>query len=506
MSAEKYPATIKQLWETRVKKTPDRVFLVENGNHHSYAEIDQMVRRRVKELSSYGVQEGDIVALQFELDIEDVVTILACIELNTVINPLNPHFDIDEVKDLVKRFKPIVIMAQKAPRGRDTFYNIDKLPDYDSSFHGDCKVFIRHEHFKAFKSVGHNAEDPVIILNTSGTTGAVKGVVLTNKNVLSAEQAYNEAFGITDKDMVAMPSGLYHAIGFHHGLISTIMAGDKMGILRNYSVKGLADLIKNEPVTFVDSVPTVIYDILFQIKDLGHLRQLMAGGDKLKMPLLKQADKLGLPVYNCYGSTEAVPFSYTPADYFEKEKHLTTALKPMNGIEMRLIDNKTKKPTKKANVECTIQVKGPIIFQEYLFNPKKTKSSFDGNWFDTGDYGHYNEDGLLEIDGRNSDKIIRGGENISAAEVEDKVRTCANIKEVAVLGVPDVRLGQRIGAFVCLKDKSKGMTKDQLIKELSAQNTDKKFWPERIWVVDSLPKTANGKVKKYVLKRKLKDE
>ncbi|MFJ6920241.1 MAG: class I adenylate-forming enzyme family protein [Lactobacillus crispatus] len=499
MIEEKYPDTIKELWENRVKNSSNKVFLVENGKHYTYSEINTLVDQKVIKLKQLKIQSGDIVALQFELDLENIVTILACIKLNVVINPLNPHFDSDEVKDLLNRFKIYAIISQKACRGRDTFYSVEKLPGYTTSIHGDCKVFTKGKYVKAFDSIGKSTDDPVIILNTSGTSGAPKGVVLTNKNVLSAEYAYQKAFNITDKDMILMPSGLYHAIGFHHGLISTIMTGGSIAILRHYDVEKLAQIIKDEPITFIDSVPTVIYDILFHVDDLGHLRQLLVGGDKLKINLLRRADKREIPIYNCYGLTEAVPFSYTPADYFKKKYNMTTAVKPMDGIKIRLVSNGREIVSK--NIKGTIEVKGPVIFKEYLFDSEKTQAAFDGDWFNTGDYGHYNEDGMLEIDGRNSDKIIRGGENISACEVEEKIKKCKNIDEVAVLGIPDVRLGQRIGAFISLKDKSQTLTKQKLIRQLIETKTDKKFWPERIWIVDSLPKTANDKVQKFVLKR-----
>lgn len=500
MNEKKWP-TIKQLWQNRVTQTPNSVFLAENGKHYTYSEIDQKVNQKVKELEQYHVKSNDIISVQFELDLEDIVTILACIKLDAVVNPLNPHYDIDEAKDLVNRFKPYLIISQKAPRGRDTFYSIGNIKNYNSTLQGDCKIFVRNVRADIFRSDSNSADAPVLILNTSGTTGAVKGVVLSNKNVLSAEYAYNDAFNITSKDMILMPSGLYHAIGFHHGLISTIMAGSSMAILRNYSVENLAQVIKNEPVTFIDSVPTVIYDILFNIKNLNCLNKLLVGGDKLRPDLLRQADKREIPIYNCYGSTEAVPFSYTPADYFEEKEHFTTALKPMKNIDVRIMVHGQEITS--PNIEGTIEVKGPVIFKGYLLDPKKTKNSFDGEWFNTGDYGHYNYDGLLKVDGRNSEKIIRGGENISAAEVEDKVGKCTNVKEVAVLGIPDVRLGQRIGAFISLKDPKQDLTKPKLISKLKEQNVDKKFWPERIWIVDSLPKTANGKIKKYILRQEV---
>lgn len=499
MNEDKYPETVRELWQNRVKETPDKVFLAENGKHYSYQEVDNLVQKQCERLSAYDVKKGDLVSLQFELDIEDIVNILACIKLDLVINPLNPHFDLDEVKNLVYRFKSYLIITQKAPRGRDTLFGLDSLTNYRIDSYDDCKVFVRDKHEVCLAKAENEADDPVVILNTSGTTGAPKGVVLTNKNVLSAEYAYNKAFDVTSKDMIAIPSGMYHAIGFHHGLVSTIMAGSSMAILRNYSVENIVDLVKNEPVTFIDSVPTVIYDVLFNAKDLGKLNRLICGGDKIQPALLKQADRRGLPLYNCYGLTEAVPFSYTPKDYFEQEDHMTVAVKPMEDIQIRLVKNGHEVTA--SNMQGSIEVKGPVIFKEYLFNPEKTKSSFDGDWFVTGDNGHYNYDHMLVIDGRESDKIIRGGENISSLAVEEKVSRCDNIKEVAILGIPDVRLGQRIGAFISLEDKSETMNKQKLLAELKGNKVDKKFWPERIWIVNALPRTANGKVKKYVLKQ-----
>ena len=99
MIEEKYPDTIKELWENRVKNSSNKVFLVENGKHYTYSEINTLVDQKVIKLKQLKIQSGDIVALQFELDLENIVTILACLKLNVVINPLNPHCDSDEVKD-----------------------------------------------------------------------------------------------------------------------------------------------------------------------------------------------------------------------------------------------------------------------------------------------------------------------------------------------------------------------------------------------------------------------
>lgn len=491
-------ATVKELWSQRLKQSNNKVFLIESNRQYSYGEIGQLVDEKAALLTSSGIKQGDLVALQFELDVEDITTILACIKIGAVINPLNPHFDIDEVENLVNRFKPFAIISQKSVRGRDTINNFISLEHYQTKEIGDLKLFIRNDHLKPLFSDNIGKDTPIIIINTSGTSGLPKGVILSNKNVLSAERKYNRAFSITSNEMILLLSGMYHAIGFHHGLISTIMAGSTIVILQHYDINQVQQLLVKWPITCIDSLPTIMYDLLFKVKNLGKLRMLICGGDKIKDGILQKAKERKVPLYNCYGLTEAVPFSYTPPDYFAEHGKMTTAVTPMAGIKTRIV--KDHRVIKKTNVQGLIEVAGPIIFKGYLNNLKKTTESFDGKWFITGDIGHYNQDGLFEIDGRSSDKIIRGGENISAHIIEDKIRSCHNIKDVAVLGVPDIRLGQRIGAFVVLDDGKQFLTKDELLDQLKEHKVDKKLWPEKLWVVDSLPKTANGKVKKYLLK------
>ncbi|MBA1392318.1 hypothetical protein EQ500_00130 [Lactobacillus sp. XV13L] len=495
--------TVKELWNWRLKQSKDEPFVTENDRKYSYGEIDRLVNFQVNLLRSYGVKQGDMVALQFELDVENIVTILACIKLGAVINPLNPHFDIDEVESLVDRFKPFAIIAQKSVRGRDTISTFKSLKHYQINVVGSLKFFVRTPR-TASPFAGETGKDAaVVILNTSGTSGLPKGVVLTNQNVLSAELSYNKAFGITHDDMTLLLSGMYHAIGFHHGLIATIIAGGQLAIIKHYKVEEVAELLAKEPITFIDSLPAIMYDLLFKVKNLGQLRQLICGGDKIKENILLKAKERDMALYNCYGLTEVVPFSYTPADYYHKKARMTTAVKPMDNVHIRIV--KKREVVQDSNVQGMIEVAGPVVFKEYLGAPAKTAESFDGEWFITGDIGHYNEDGLLEVDSRSSDKIIRGGENISAHTVEDKIKCCVNIKEVAVIGVPDERLGQRIGAFIVLAKDKQTISKDELIAELKVHKVDKKLWPEKLWVVNALPKTANGKIKKYVLKNWLED-
>ncbi|WP_270261943.1 class I adenylate-forming enzyme family protein [Lactobacillus panisapium] len=494
-------ATVKELWNWRLRQSRQKVFVIENDQQYSYGEMAKLVAAKIKLLKACRIGQGDLVALQFELDVENVATILACIELGAVINPLNPHLDITEVENLVERFQPCAIISQASVRGRDTISNFKHLKHYQVEVNGDLKIFTRIKHGISPFTNKAGASAPVIVINTSGTSGLSKGVVLSNQNVLAAEIGYNAAFGINKHDMTLLVSGLYHAIGFHHGLISTMMAGSTMVLMKHYQVDEVAKLLLRMPITCIDSLPTIMYDLLFHVANIGQLRMLICGGDKIKTSLLVQAKKRNIPLYNCYGLTEAVPFSYTPSNYFAEHQAMTTAVTPITGVKVRIV--KKQHVVEQKDVQGIIEVCGPVVFQGYLNNPEKTREAFDHGWLITGDLGHYNSDGLFEIDGRNSDKIIRGGENISAALVEEKIKSCQNIKEVAVLGVPDDRLGQRIGAIIVLNHSQLALNKTKLLAELQEQQVDKKLWPEKILIVDSLPKTANGKVKKYLLRKLL---
>lgn len=504
MGVEQKLTTVKALWHERLKQNSDDLFVIEAGQRYSYGQIGQLVEQAAKRLTAWGVQSGDIVALQFELDLENIVLLLACIEVGAVVNPLNPHFDRDEVTALIKRFKPYAIISQKSVRGRDTISTFQHLPNYQLTCTGDLKMFISQDRLVPVFKANEGPADAVVILNTSGTSSAPKGVVLTNTNLLAAEAAYLQAFGITKSDLTLLLSGMYHAIGFHHGLIATILAGSKIVLLKHYAIAEVAKLLQEEPITFIDSLPTVMYDLLFKVADLGQLRQLICGGDQIKRELLQQAQKRNLPLYNCYGLTEAVPFSYTPRAYYQQQQGLTTAVTPMAGIKVRLVND--QQVINQANVTGLVEVKGPVIFKEYLGEPEKTLATFDGEWLKTGDLAHYNQAGLLEIEGRSGDRIIRGGEKIAACLVEEKLQVCSNIQEIAVIGIPDMRLGQRIGAFIVPRDQQKKITKAELLAELSKHEVDKKYWPEKIWQLTALPRTVNGKIKKYQLTEYLRNQ
>ncbi|RMC25998.1 MULTISPECIES: AMP-binding protein [unclassified Lactobacillus] len=496
--------TVKQLWNERLKQSRNDIFIIDGEHKYNYTEIGRMVDDQVELLKSYGIKKRDLVALQFELDVENIVMMLACIKLGVIINPLNPHFDLDELDNLMKKFKPFAIISQKSVRGRDNISKFSKLDHYYSQNIGDLKIFVRKKRELSPFIDDYGSDAALIVLNTSGTSSMPKGVVLTNKNVLSSEYAYNETFKITSKDTVLILSGMYHAIGFHHGLISTMIAGSTIVIIKHYNIDEVSKLLKKESITFIDSLPTVMFDILYKVKDLGRLRQLICGGDRINRKLLLKAKERGIPLYNCYGLTEAVPFSYTPRDYYFKCDCMTTAVLPMSGVELRIVQKHHQ--IKEKDKQGLIEVAGPIVFKEYLGDPVKTKSAFDGKWLITGDVGHYNQTGLLEIDGRSSDKIIRGGENISTSTVEEKLKKCSCIKEAAVLGIPDLRLGQKIGAAVVLTDNRQEVTKNKIISELKHCNVDKKYWPEEVCIVDSLPKTTNGKIKKYILLNQLEGQ
>lgn len=162
-----------------------------------------------------------------------------------------------------------------------------------------------------------------------------------------------------------------------------------------------------------------------------------------------------------------------------------------------------------AGQEGRVQVRGPFLFAGYLHRPELTAASYDGDWFDTGDVAEIDADGYLNITGRTKDVIIRGGENIPVAYVENVLYEHPDVAAVALVGLPDPRLQERACAVVVLKpevaqDPGKGFTMDDMRAFLAGKGVARQYWPERLELMTELPRTASGKIRKFELRDMLR--
>lgn len=377
---------------------------------------------------------------------------------------------------------------------------------------------------KVKRGEGYNIEpeSDALVLFTSGTTSLPKAALITQRQALQhaitasvpaaraairmgapLEMVIPLAHEPPEEQLVAlMPVPLFHVTGLLAQMIRVFVAGTKMIFLRRWSVPDAAKIIVKYNIKVISGVPAITTALLqsgLLPKDWEFSAIAFGGAPP---PKRLQGDvRKAYPdtfINHGWGMTEAAGLfiAISGADYEEYPESVGQAI-PIG--DMRIVDMETKKPVP-AGTLGILQIRGGCVMKEYLNNPKATREAFtDDGWFDTGDVGYINEVGLLHLRDRAKDLIIRGGENIASAEVENAVTFDERVAEAAAVPVPDPVLGERVGLGVGLRPGAKA-TPESIIAE-----ADKRLrYPARpvICVIfpDGLPMNANGKILKNEVK------
>ena len=257
----------------------------------------------------------------------------------------------------------------------------------------------------------------------------------------------------------------------------------------------------------------IAYDLMRRIDerpevDISSLRFFYCGGAPVPRTLVEKALKKGIKVLGVYGSTESAPHCVV-SPCFPTEKVLTTDGLPVPGTEIKVVDDRGN--IVGPWIEGEELSRGPGVFMGYIDEPEMTKAAIDKDgWYHSGDLCIMDDDGFVRITGRKKNIIIRGGENISSVEIEGILMLHENIIEAAVVSYPDDRMGEKACAYLVLKDRNQTMGLAQVQAHMEANGTAKYKWPERVELIDSLPRTETGKVQKFKLRddvrRKIKCE
>lgn len=353
---------------------------------------------------------------------------------------------------------------------------------------------------------GASSDDVACILSTSGTTGVPKAVMLTHNNILFSERSMVSAFGLDEHDVAYMPSPLSHATGIFHGLITPMLSGGSIILEEEFHTITAVPHINACGVTWCMSATPFVYDILNFLDDyhteLSHMRLFMCGGAPVPASLIERAHRHNMLLCEIYGSTESCPHVYVPKEQCLAWNGAWSGI-PFDGIQVKIVDdegNEVENGTQGEELSC-----GPHLFVGYHKNDDANKRALtDDGWFRSGDLGYVDENGRLRINGRKKEIIIRGGENISANEIDAHILGCPGVGDHATIGMPDERLGERICTFVVAKPECEAPTKESVIEHLKSKHVQKRLWPERVEIIDRIPRTATGKVRRFVLLEEIK--
>ena len=340
---------------------------------------------------------------------------------------------------------------------------------------------------------------------TSGTTGMPKGAMLTHRNVLLNAYYVGERLRYTERDRVCVPVPFYHCFGCVLGtLVCAVTGAALVSPSPTFDAAATLHAIASERCTSLYGVPTMFVSVFghpdLSRSDVSSLRTGIMSGSPCPLPLMRQVvEVLGAREMTIgYGQTEASPIiTLTSADD-PIEVRVGTVGRPIPGVEVRLIDTLTHKDVIPGETG-ELRTRGHCVMAGYYKNPEATARAIDPEgWLHTGDLARVNPDGNYRIVGRCKELIIRGGENVYPPEIEEFLHHHPAVAEVAVVGLPDAKYGEVIAAWVVARP-GYSLTREDLREYCRGQIAHFKV-PQYIQVVDQLPRTVTGKVRKHVLR------
>lgn len=508
------------VWDLAVRqasRAPERVAVVDGGTVHRFGEIVDRARRLASALRARGLRAGDVISFQLPNWHETLAINLAAARLGLVCNPIVPIYRDAELRHILRDARSKLYFIPSVFRSMDYAAMAARLrPDLPDL---QDVVLVRDrapgclaydDLIAATSSLPDDAgeADPnavKLVMYTSGTTGPAKGVLHSHNTILAEIDAVRGFWGISEQDVVLMPSPVTHITGYLYALEIAFAAGVQVVFMEKWNVGEAIDLIKRHGVTFSVGATPFLKELAAECQargsDLDPMRLFMSGGAPVPPEVIHRANEL-LPrgmAFRVYGSTEAPTVTLGIQSRARLDLGASTDGRIVNH-EVRLCD-----PLSGATVlegEGEICTRGPEMMLGYTRWEHTTQAFDEQGYFHTGDLGYFVEGEYLCVSGRKKDLIIRGGENISPKEIEDILHTHARIREAAVVAMPHERLGEGVCAFLVL-DAEKPLSVADISEFLDGAGLAKQKFPERVEIVEDLPRTASGKVQKNVLRERL---
>ncbi len=490
-----------------------RTAVVFEDTRLTYAELNCRVNQAAHALVDLGLEPGERVAVLSDNSARYVETYLAASKLGVTVTPLNTRLSDSELDYIVTDSEAVAIVAGDGYEARAaTLLSSVPAVRVGVSLDNDLEGFTGYEEALAQapdhepdRGCGPSEDDLAVLMYTGGTTGAPKGVMLSHRNVMTAAIASAITLELTRDDATCFVLPIFHVSWWP--VLSLLLVGGKVVINRRPGLGEILRLIQDERCTHMNLVPT-IYGWLIDTApvgsyDLSSVRSLTYAGSPFAVPVLKRTITVfGAIFAQGYGATETAGGAITmleAADHHldgEDSRLLASAGKAAICSEMKIVDDNDE--TVEPGVIGEICVRGRHIMMGYWKNPELTARALRGGWYHTGDLGYLDERGYLFLTDRKSDMIISGGENVYPNEVENAVYTHPAVLECSVVAEPDERWGEIVHAVVVLRVGVQ-IGSEEIIA-LCRQMLAGYKCPKRVTFVDSLPKTAIGKVSRKDVK------
>jgi len=485
----------------------DTMFLrTGEGQELTYSDMISRSGRVANALVSMGIEPGDRVAVQVDKSAEALLLYLGTLRAGAVFLPLNTAYTANEVSYFLSDAEPALVVCR--PENVD---DITKIASKAGVAHvetlgGDGKGSLIEKVSAGaadFEDIERASDDLAAILYTSGTTGRSKGAMLTHQNLSSNATALAEAWRFTAQDRLLHALPIFHTHGLFTASNTILKAGASMIWLPRFDVDQIIRLLPD--ATSMMGVPT-FYSRLLQSDALtrelvAHVRVFISGSAPLSPELHTEFERrTGHAIIERYGMTETGMNTSNP---YDGARRAGTVGFPLPGVEIRIAEPETGKPLPEGEVGV-IEIRGPNVFKGYWRMPEKTSEEFrDDGFFISGDLGMIDDQGYVNIVGRDKDLIISGGFNVYPAEVEAAIDAVPGVAESAVIGVPHADFGEGVTAVVARKAGSD--VDEKTILDSIAGGLAKFKQPKQVFFVDALPRNAMGKIQKKDLRETFKD-
>ena len=532
-----YPLLIKQLLISPLSSNPEQEIVDNENQRYDYKRLNTNIHTLANALRELGIKKGDTIGvmawdtiryLEFFFTIPMMGAILHTINIRLseqqILYTINHadddilivHHDFIHVIDKIRKkiSRPIKIILLNSKK-----YN---LSDNNTYLYEDL---IKNKKLK-FKFEDFDENTTATKFYTTGTTGDPKGVSYSHRQLvihtlgfIAGSSVSNYSHRLHNEDVYMPLTPMFHVHGWGFPYMATLL-GVKQVYPGRYEPKRLLDLIKQEKVTFSHCVPTILQMLLNENKklnyDLSKLK-LIIGGSAMSKSLAEEAQSQGINVVSAYGMSETCPFltiAQMPSEArISSQKELikmrTKTGKPGPLVDLRIVDENFKDVIRDNNSTGEIVVRAPWLTNGYIKDEKASKELWKGGYLHTGDVGYIDDTGSLIITDRIKDIIKSGGEWISSLQIEDIVSKCKGVKEVAAIGIKDVKWGERPIIIVAkiVTENAEDITKrikERISNEIEKGLLSKWAMPDKIEYVKEIEKTSVGKVNKKLLREKYK--
>lgn len=511
----------------------DAVVFPSTGLRWSWAELDRRVDIVASALIGLGVKRGEHVGIWSMNAPEWVVAQFAAGRIGAVLVNINPAYRLHELEETLKMADVATLIVGAPFKGSNFVQMVESLSPETASASSRAWSTARLPALRRVVAIGdrpgpgwytwsdleesavvptlaereaeNRPEEVYNIQFTSGTTGLPKGAMLSHRNVLVNSYYIGQRVRYTEEDRICIPVPFYHCFGCVLGTLVCAVYGSAI-VVPSPSFDAAATLaaIAAERCTSLYGVPTMFVSELdhadFARHDLSSLRTGIMAGSPCPLPLLERvmADMGASEITIGYGQTEASPIITQTSVDDSIEVRVGTVGHPLPGLEVRVVDPATRLDVA-PGATGELCVRGHCVMSGYYKNPEATARVVDREgWLYTGDLARRRDDGNYRIVGRSKELIIRGGENIYPPEVEEFIHRHPSVAEVAIVGLPDAKYGEVVAAWVVARP-GLALSAQEVREYCRGQIAHYKI-PHYIQVVDQLPRTVTGKVRKHVLR------